>query len=226
MFTKGQGIRLFCKTCGKEQYFVVKDKRAEDGRRILYATCPVCSSEPDDVDVLEHLRLENEWYAKEQYFASHNGLFFVVEAEPVPQGRPRFASVAGRFVHAYDPPESVKYKNLLKWHIRAFQQKYPNVGMLQQNIFLELKIFRSIPKAFSKKKRQEIREGKLYPVTKPDTDNYVKTVLDAANEIAFKDDSAVIGILARKYYSDIPRIEVALFEVENLSTVFNNEFVK
>ena len=81
-------------------------------------------------------------------------------------------------------------------------------------------------KAFSKKKRQEIREGKLYPVTKPDTDNYVKTVLDAANEIAFKDDSAVIGILARKYYSDIPRIEVALFEVEDLSTVCNNEFIK
>ena len=226
MFTKGQGIRLFCKTCGKEQFFIIKDRTDNTGLRSLYAVCPVCSSEPEDVDVLERLRLENEWYLKEQHFASHHGLFFVVEAEPVPQGRRRFASVGGRFVHAYDPPESVKYKNLLKWHIRSFQQKYPNVGMLQNNIFLELKIFRSIPKAFSKKKRQEIREGKLYPVTKPDTDNYVKTVLDAANEIAFKDDSAVIGILARKYYSDIPRIEVALFEVEDLSTVCNNEFIK
>ena len=43
---------------------------------------------------------------------------------------------------------------------------------------------------------------------------------------SFKDDSAVIGILARKYYSDIPRIEVALFEVDNLDIVITNNYYK
>lgn len=75
---------------------------------------------------------------------------------------------------------------------------------------MNLKVFRAIPKSFSKKKREEAALGYVRPTTKPDTDNYVKGVLDAFNGTVLKDDSVVCEIFARKFYSERPRIEVVL----------------
>lgn len=203
---------MFCPRCERVHNCVMRERDTADGFKEFYLECYLCKHR----FVSPEIERENIWYRKEQEMAKRNGIYLVVKGEPVPQGRPRFASVQGRFIHAYDPRESVTYKNLIKWHIRRFQNQYPKVPLLTENIFMDLKIFRQIPTSFSKKKRELIKEGKLFPNTKPDTDNYVKTILDAANGMLFKDDSAVIGILARKYYSDTPRIEAAFYQVENL----------
>ena len=207
----GQGLTAFCPRCGKEEPCVLRERVNDKGFNEYYLDCHLCYNKFTNSDIDQ----ENKWYQKEQEMARENGIFLVVKGEPVPQGRPRFASVKGKFIHAYDPRESVNYKNLIKWHIRQFQTKYPNVPLLKENIFFELKVFRPIPASFSKKKRELIAQNKLFPNTKPDTDNYVKIVLDASNGMLFKDDSAVIGILARKYYSDNPRIEISLFEIQD-----------
>lgn len=39
-----------------------------------------------------------------------------------------------------------------------------------------------------------------YPCVRPDLDNYSKAVLDAMNEIAFKDDGQVVRLTLRKVY--------------------------
>lgn len=207
----GQGLKAHCPRCNMETPCLLRERVGQDGLKEFYLECSFCKKEVP----WEELGQENIWHRKAQKAAQMGKVFFVVKGEPVPQGRPRFASVQGRFVHAYDPQKSVIYKNLIKWHIRQFQMEYPSIPELKSNIFLELKIFRPIPASFSKRKRQLIAEGMLFPNTKPDTDNYVKTVLDAANGMLFKDDSAVIGILARKYYSDNPRIEVMLCETKD-----------
>lgn len=216
MITIGTGVTGFCPRCGKEVSCIVKTANRTDGYKELLVTCPGCGSVLVNKDVTQ----QNAWFLKEQQcFREKKGMFLVIEGKPVPQGRPRFASVNGRFIHAYDPRKSVAYKNLIQWHVRAFMGRNPTFMPLEENVFMDLKVFRPIPGSFSKKKEAAIGEGKLYPNTKPDTDNYVKAVLDACNGLVFHDDSSVIGILARKYYSALPRIELSLYEVDNLDKV-------
>lgn len=45
-----------------------------------------------------------------------------------------------------------------------------------------------------------VKEGAFVPISKPDTDNCVKTLLDAMNKVVFDDDDCVAGIEAWKHY--------------------------
>lgn len=134
-----------------------------------------------------------------------------VHGEPVAQGRPRFANHGG-FTTAYDPPQSAKYKSKIQKELQpliANKKFKPFDGPCS----LELRIYRSIPKSFSRKKQNAAANGEIRPTTRPDTDNYVKGILDALNGIVVKDDSQIVDIVAQKFYSDIPRIEVVVSEL-------------
>lgn len=48
------------------------------------------------------------------------------------------------------------------------------------------------------------------PIIKPDLDNYIKSVLDGLNGLAFEDDNQIIRIDAIKLYSDHPRTEILI----------------
>lgn len=50
--------------------------------------------------------------------------------------------------------------------------------------------------------------GELLPAKKPDIDNIVKAVLDALNEVAYRDDTQVVELQVRKQYSERPRLEI------------------
>uniref|UniRef100_A0A6M3IY95 Putative endodeoxyribonuclease n=1 Tax=viral metagenome TaxID=1070528 RepID=A0A6M3IY95_9ZZZZ len=55
------------------------------------------------------------------------------------------------------------------------------------------------------------------PITKPDLDNYIKTLLDALNGYAFRDDAQVTSLEVKKRFAgtgEVPRIELTL-EVDN-----------
>jgi len=56
-------------------------------------------------------------------------------------------------------------------------------------------------------------KGELRPVTKPDTDNYIKAIKDALKSVIWKDDSQVVELHASKYYSQNPRIEIEIKEL-------------
>ena len=72
----------------------------------------------------------------------------------------------------------------------------------------------AIPKSMTKKNRQLIEEGKLHPTKKPDLDNVAKIVLDSLNGIAYSDDSQIVKLNVEKHYSENPRVEVTLYEVD------------
>ena len=57
-------------------------------------------------------------------------------------------------------------------------------------------------------------DGKIRPTKKPDADNIMKAVADALNGIAYKDDSQIVNVTIAKWYSDTPRVEVAIFREE------------
>ena len=143
-----------------------------------------------------------------KYYKNENQIELIVYGNPVAQGRPRFSRQGG-FVKAYDPIQSKSYKQLIRLELQPLLSD-PNFTPIDKACCLNLKVFRAMPKSFSKKKREEASLRYIRPTTKPDIDNYVKGVLDALNGTVLKDDSVVCEIFARKFYSERPRIEVVL----------------
>lgn len=125
----------------------------------------------------------------------------------VSKQRPRVARMGG-FSKAYTPKETANYENLVKFYYQeaAKSQIFPDDVMLDIRILA----YYSIPKSVSKKKRAEMLERKIRPTKKPDIDNVCKCILDACNKVAFHDDSQVVDMQARKFYSEQPRVEVII----------------
>ena len=139
---------------------------------------------------------------------------FEIPGPPVAQGRPRAGKInygrrKGQTV-VYDPQESKDYKRFVALIARQHAPRKPIEGPVRAII----KIYRQIPKSTTKKDRQAILEGIKRPTVKSDIDNYTKSILDACNKIIYQDDSQVVDLIASKYYSDNPRVEVTIRELE------------
>lgn len=85
--------------------------------------------------------------------------------------------------------------------------------MLTGQIKADITAYYPIPKSTSKKQHQAMLDGQIRPTKKPDWDNIGKIICDALNGIAYKDDSAIIEATVQKFYSDEPRVEVFLEEM-------------
>lgn len=132
----------------------------------------------------------------------------IVYGEPKAQGRPRFAR-RGNFVSAYDDPKSAEYKDTV--YSVAVENRPPEP--LQSALSVKITCFRSIPAAFSKRRQELAEAGEMYPITKPDIDNYVKGIKDALKGVMWRDDSQVVNLTAYKRYSKTPRVEISIREV-------------
>ncbi|QTH44934.1 RusA family crossover junction endodeoxyribonuclease [Cohnella sp. LGH] len=133
---------------------------------------------------------------------------FTVYGEPVAQGRPRASTVSGH-VRLYDPAKSRDYKD----YVRLAAAEHAPSKLLEGPLAVMVTAYRSIPKSFSKKKAAAAEAGEVYPISKPDADNYLKGVKDALKGVMWVDDSQVVDAYARKRYSFKPRIEVKIRQI-------------
>jgi len=113
-----------------------------------------------------------------------------------------------------------------KWTNEAYQryQTYKKVISLEARkhvrepiegaVIIQVDSYHPIPSRLLKAEKIEARAGKTRPTSKPDVDNIAKGVMDSLNKLVWKDDNQVIGLTANKYYSDDPRIEITVEEVE------------
>ncbi|ENY8941384.1 RusA family crossover junction endodeoxyribonuclease [Clostridioides difficile] len=130
---------------------------------------------------------------------------FTIDGEPIGKERPRMNSITKR---TYTPNKTKDYENLIKWLYQS-KVKYHFTGYIK----MTLRCYYSIAKSNSKKVKEQKRNNVLRPSKKPDIDNVVKIVADALNEIAYKDDTQIVEVIASKYYSDRPRVEIELEEI-------------
>ncbi len=128
---------------------------------------------------------------------------FTVPGKPRGKERPRFDS---RYNRTYTPKKTKDYEELVRWCYRAKCMEIKLEGEITANITA----YYPIAKSARKSDREAMESGKIRPVTKPDTDNIIKAVLDALNGLAYEDDSKVVSVNAKKYYSAEPRVEVTL----------------
>lgn len=132
----------------------------------------------------------------------------IIEGIPVPQLRPRAARM-GNSIRLYDPKKTSDYKKYVKLTAKQQWASKPLEGALRVN----MDVYRQIPKSTSKKRRKLKNERKIRPIVKPDIDNYTKGILDSLNGVVWKDDSQVVSLIANKYYSDNPRVEIEVIPI-------------
>ena len=130
----------------------------------------------------------------------------VVEGTIRGKQRPRFNTKTGR---AFTSNQTINYENWIKQCYIEQSNK-----LLQGPIRARIEIYYSVPKKYSKRKIEAIKDGIDYPMKKPDADNIAKIVLDSLNKIAYEDDKQVVELTVIKRWTfDNERIE---FEVEEI----------
>jgi Holliday junction resolvase RusA-like endonuclease len=116
----------------------------------------------------------------------------VFDIDPVAKSRPRFNGRRGK---PYTPANTKNFEMNIS-RLASPQIRKPLEGALKVTINFLLRR----PKSVTRK----------YPLVKPDIDNFIKSLLDGLNGIAFKDDAQVTTVVASKYYATSGRIEVKI----------------
>ena len=127
---------------------------------------------------------------------------FTIDGEPEGKARPRFNTKTGK---AYTTDRTRMYEDYTKLLYRSQIKHY-----FEGYIRLTVKAFYKIAKSDSKKIKEQKKANVLRPSKKPDIDNVVKLIADSLNDIAYKDDTQIVEIVAKKFYSENPRVEVTI----------------
>ena len=141
--------------------------------------------------------------------------FFSIDGKPQGKARARtfYNPKLGR-VQSMTPENTVLYENLVK---QSFVQQADRDARWfnKEPLAVSITAFYPIPASTSKKDRQLICSGKLFPTKKPDADNIAKVICDALNGVAYGDDTQIIKLAVLKAYTEgQPRVQVCIEEIK------------
>lgn len=119
----------------------------------------------------------------------------VIPGEPVGQGRPRFAR-RGAHVTAYDPPKSRDWKSGARACMMAALPD-PSRLAFPAGTALEVTVHAVFSRPLGSYSKREPK-GREVKITRPDTENVVKAILDAGTGTLWHDDSQVWRLTAWK----------------------------
>lgn len=131
---------------------------------------------------------------------------FEVPGKITGKGRPR---VNTSTAIAYTPAKTKEYEDLIKQY---FIIKYRAIKPLEGRLSVTIKAYFAIPKNTTKLKIGEMLNNTISPVKKPDIDNIAKIVLDALNNLAFKDDNQITKLNVEKMYSEEEKVLILIEE--------------
>ena len=136
----------------------------------------------------------------------------ILNIEPKPQSRPRFAR-RGNFTTTYEDKDMKSWRENCRLLITNL---YIGQPVLEGALRAKVRFFIKPPKYISKvKKNQQALIDETIPVgKKPDVDNYEKALYDSMSGIVFKDDGQIALHDVGKFYSLKPRIEVEVEVME------------
>ena len=111
-------------------------------------------------------------------------IHFTVVGEPVAKARPRVT----RNGAVYTPKKTSDYESLVRMVLAASMPlKTPLTPPIRAEINFHF---------------HSAKKNSGYKVTRSDLDNLVKSVLDASNGIAYRDDAEVAVLVARKFWGE------------------------
>lgn len=93
-----------------------------------------------------------------------------------------------------------KEKEAVRWQIKS-QYKEEKLAV---SLLIDLTFRMPIPKSTSTPLRNQMLNGMINHMKKPDIDNLTKFILDCMNDLVFADDSQICILYSRKVYSSVP----------------------
>ena len=134
------------------------------------------------------------------------------EAAPFRKKTMSWQSKDGRFgTHAYDDKKYAGWKDAARYAAgKAMGGRPPLEGPLS----FHLKVYFQIPASVSNKARERMNAGLVRPLKTPDCDNVMKAAGDAMTGIVIRDDKFIVWALIEKWYSDRPRVEITVEQIE------------
>jgi Holliday junction resolvase RusA-like endonuclease len=134
---------------------------------------------------------------------------FTVPGTPRAKQRPRMNTLT----HVvYTPPETREYEQEVKLAYIAKFGKIPRFAK-DKALSLSIKAYFSTPESMPLRKKLFLTATNAPHIKKPDGDNIIKTVADALNGLAYRDDAQICHEEIFKIYGDPPRVEVLLSAV-------------
>lgn len=130
---------------------------------------------------------------------------FTVPGIPVAKARPRVTKK-----RTYTPVKTKNYESLVQWEFKSKYKDKPLTGPIRIDILL----YMLIPKHTSKIRTRRKVAGEILPTKQPDWDNMAKSITDALNGLAYKDDNQIVEAHVYKYFSDDPRAEVEISKID------------
>ncbi len=111
-------------------------------------------------------------------------------------------------------PETREYQaKVAHYALEAFGDAPFLQGPLEIHVHIDI----STPPSWSKKKTQEALDGGLDHLSTPDTDNFLKTVKDALNELVWHDDRQVVCDFVDKAYAPMDGLRVQIWRAKKSS---------
>lgn len=132
---------------------------------------------------------------------------FTVDGAVVPKGRPRVTTINGH-THAYTPSKTKEYEQKVKDAYKGNKTFFDG-----EYLTVMIHAYYPMPKSASEKQKDLMRIGEIRPTKRPDLDNVAKTICDALNGVAYKDDSQIVRLVISKWYAEFPRVVVSIKEV-------------
>ncbi len=134
-------------------------------------------------------------------------LIFTIPGEPVAKGRPRMT----RQGRTYTPQKTVNYETLIQ---ECFAIAYPGHQPITGPLGLKINAYFTIPASWSQKKQIAAQNFTILPTKRPDVDNVINCDAEGLNGIAWRDDAQIVSVLANKFYSTRPCVEIEITEVK------------
>lgn len=118
----------------------------------------------------------------------------------------------GRMIKATPKDMQAAQKDVATLCRFAMRTAKPMTGAVR----LELLFVYAIPPSWPAWKKAAAKEGKVWKTSRPDVDNLVKLVMDALNDIAWRDDCQIVRLSPGKRYGSPERTEVRITELDVL----------
>ena len=134
----------------------------------------------------------------------------IVTGAPVAKGRPRMT----RRGFVYTPAAPRKYEAHGRLAAQLAMDGRPPIDV---PVRIELLIELPVPASWSKRKTADAITGGIRPTSPPDTDNYIKSALDAINSIVIAEDSLAVEIHAKKKFGIAPKMVATIFPLNAAS---------
>lgn len=110
--------------------------------------------------------------------------------------------------HRYLPKKTQDYQREIGWAAKAGMR---TKTVPPQAVGIDIAILITPPKMWKAEERVRALKGEIRPVTRPDTDNTIKAIMDGCNKIAYRDDQQVSEIILRRTYAENDNTRVTVY---------------